>query len=84
MFIADVPGASQRAVMSGRARMTHKYSVEITLYNFDGVYPVEVIWDPHLPSPAKRKALARKIEAVLAPYYLKAFEMGGLLGRKPS
>ena len=80
MHIADIPGASQRAVLRGRARITPKYSVEITLYDFDGSYPIEVIWDPHLPSPAKQKALASKIDAALVPYYVKLFELGGLLG----
>lgn len=46
MLIADIPGARQRAVMRRRARITPKYSVEITLYDFDGIYLSEVIWDP--------------------------------------
>ena len=79
MDIADIPGAHQRAVMRGRTRITPKYTIEITLYDFDGVYPVEVLWDPHLPSPAKQKALTRKIDAALTPYLAKGLELGGLL-----
>lgn len=81
MLIADIPGASQRAVMCGRVRVTSKYIMEITLYDFDGVYPVEVLWDPHLPSPAKQKALTRKIDEALTPYLTKALELGGRLER---
>ena len=81
MLISDIPGADQRAVMHGSVRVTPKYTVEITLYHFDGVYAIEVIWDPHLPSPAKQKALARKIDAALTPYLAKALELGGLLER---
>lgn len=79
MRYADIPGAKQRAVMRGRARITPKYSVEITLYNFDGVYICGVIWDPYLPSPSKRKALANKIDTAVAPFYAKALEAAGLL-----
>jgi hypothetical protein len=80
MLFADLPGAHLCALMRARVRITHKYSIEITLYDFDGVYPIEVIWDPCLPSPAKQKALAHKIDAVLLPFYEKVFEMAGLLG----
>ena len=57
----------------------YKYTLEITLYDFDGAYAVEVIWDPCLPLPAKRKALARKLEAITAPYLIEALELGSLL-----
>lgn len=79
MLIADIPGARQRVVMRRRARITPKYSVEITLYDFDGACPIEVIWDPCLPSPSKQRALVRKIDAALYPFYVKALEMAGLL-----
>jgi hypothetical protein len=79
MKIADIPGARQRAIMRGRARITHKYSVEITLYDFEGVYPIEVIWTPHLPSPSKQKALAHKIDTALVPFAAKVLEIAGLL-----
>ena len=79
MTFANIPGAAQRAIMRRRARITPKYSVEITLYNFDGVYICEVIWDPYLPSPSKQKALANKIDTVLAPFQEKALEIAGLL-----
>ncbi|MBC2652363.1 hypothetical protein [Novosphingobium aerophilum] len=79
MRIADIPGASQRAVMRGRVRVTSKYHIEITLYDFDGVFPVEVIWDPRLPSPAKQQALARKVDVALAPYCAKVLQLGRLL-----
>ena len=79
MQFADIPGAGRCAIMRRRARITHKYSVEITLYDFDGVYLTEVIWDPHLPSPSKQKALAHKINAALVPFHGKALEIAGLL-----
>ena len=79
MLFADIPGARERVVMRGRARITPKYTIEIALYDFDGVHAAEVIWDPHLPSPAKQKALARKVDAALAPYYAKVLQLGGLL-----
>jgi hypothetical protein len=79
MLVADIPGARQRAVMRGRARITPKYSVEITLYDFDDVYLNEVIWAPHLPSPGKQKALAHKINAALLPFHAKALEVAGPL-----
>ncbi len=79
MLFADIPGANERAMMRGRARITPKYILEITLYDFDGVYATEVIWDPYLPSPAKQKALARKVDVALAPYFLKVLQRSGLL-----
>ena len=74
---AHIPGADERAVMRGCARITPKYAVEITLYDFSGVYPIEVIWDPNLPSATKQKKLADKVNAALQPYALKALELGG-------
>ena len=79
MQIAEIPGARERVVMRGRARITPNYTVEITLYDFDGVHATEVIWDPYLPSRAKQKALARKVYVALAPYYAKLLQLGGLL-----
>ena len=79
MLIADVPGAEQRIVMHGTARVTPKYTVEITLYDFDGTYPTECVWDPHLPSPTKMKKLSRKIDAALERFLLKALQVGGLI-----
>ena len=79
MTIADIHGARQRVVMRDRARITPKYTIEITLYDFDGVYATEVIWNPYLPSAAKQKALARKVDLALAPYYAKVLQQGGLL-----
>lgn len=79
MSIAEIPGARQRAVMRDRARITPKYTIEITLYDFDGVYATEVIWNPYLPSPAKQKVLAQKVDLALAPYYAKVFQRSGLL-----
>lgn len=79
MLFADIPGARERVVMRGRARITTKYTVEITLYDFDGVHATEVIWAPYLPSPAKQKALARKVDLALTPYYAKVLQLGGLL-----
>lgn len=79
MTIAEIPGARERVVIRGRARITPKYTTEITLYDFDGVHTTEVIWAPYLPSPAKQKALARKVDLALAPYYAKVFQQGGLL-----
>lgn len=79
MPIADVPGASQRVVARSRVRITPKYTLEIRIYDFDGVYPIEVIWDPYLPSPTKQKLLARKVDAALAPHYAKLLELVGLL-----
>ena len=79
MLFADLPGAHLCAVMRARTRITPKYSIEITLYDFDGVYPIEVIWDPCLPSLAKQKALAHKINAALVPFHAKALEIAGLL-----
>lgn len=79
MQFADISGAGRCAIMRGRARITHKYSVEITLYDFDGVYLTEVIWAPHLPSPSKQKALANKVNAALVPFHAKALEIAGLL-----
>jgi hypothetical protein len=79
MRIAEIPGARQRAVMRGRARITPKYILEITLYDFDGIYTTEVIWDPHLPSPARQQALARKVDTALAPYFMKVLQRSGLL-----
>ena len=55
MLIADVPGAEQRIVMRGTARMTPKYSFEIKLYDFDGTYATECVWAPHQPSSTKMK-----------------------------
>ncbi len=81
MLISDIRGAGQRALMRGSVRVTPKYTMEITLYDFDGVYATEVIWTPYLPSPAKRKALAPKINAALTPYITKSLELGGLLKR---
>jgi hypothetical protein len=85
MLIADVPGAEQRIVMRGTARMTPKYTVEITLYDFDGTYATECVWAPHQPSSTKMQKLSKKIDAVLAPFFLRALELGGLIeqeGRK--
>ena len=79
MTFANIPGADQRVVMRGRVRMTAKYTVEICLYDFDGVYANEVLWTPYLPSPARRKMLASKVDAALAPYFAKALQLGGLL-----
>jgi hypothetical protein len=79
MKIADIPGAGQRVVMRGRVRMTAKYTIEISLYDFDGVYANEVLWTPYLPSPARRKMLASKVDAALAPYFARALQLGGLL-----
>ena len=79
MLIADIPGASERVVARSRVRITPKYILEISLYDFDGVYPIEVIWDPHLPSPTKQKSLARKVDVALIPYYEKVLELGSLL-----
>ena len=79
MQIAEIHGARQRVVMRGRARITPKYTIEIALYDFDGIHATEVIWDPYLPSPAKQKALAPKVEMALAPYYAKVLQLGGLL-----
>lgn len=79
MLIADLPDAHQRVVMLGRAQLTAKYIIEITLYDFDGVYPIEIIWDPHLPPPAKQKKLAKAVSAALDPYYAKALHLNGLL-----
>jgi hypothetical protein len=79
MLLAEIPGASERVVMRGRAHITPKYTIAITLYDYEGVYPIEVIWDPHLPSPTKQKSLARKVDAALEPYHLKVLQLGGLL-----
>jgi hypothetical protein len=56
----------------------------LTLYDFGGVYANEVIWTPYLPSPARQKMLASKVDAALAPYFAKAFQLGGLLEREAS
>ena len=72
MQIADIPGARERVVMRGRARITHMYTID----DFGGVHATEVIWDPYLPSPAKQKVLARKISRVLCA---KELEHCGLL-----
>ena len=79
MTFANIPGAEHRAIMRRRARIAPKYSVEITLYDFDGVFQTEVIWDPHLPSPSKLRKLASKIDAVLEPFHTKVFEIAGPL-----
>jgi hypothetical protein len=84
MTIANIPGADQRVVMRGRVRMTAKYTIEISLYDFGGVYANEVLWAPYRPSPARQKMLASKIDAALAPYFAKAFQLGGLLEREAS
>jgi len=84
MLTADIPGADQRAIMRARVRITPKYVVEITLYDFDGVLPIKVIWDPHLPSPAKVKLLAPRVDAALVPFLGKVLELAGLLEGDPS
>ena len=73
------PAAPQRSTARRLGICVYKYTLEITLYDFDGAYAVEVIWDPCLPLPAKRKALARKLEAITAPYLIEALELGSLL-----
>ncbi len=78
MTIADVPGAAKRVVMQGTTRITPKYSVEITLYDFHGVLGLEFLWAPHLPSPAKLKALSARTDLAAAPYYAKMLQMTGL------
>lgn len=78
MTIADVPGAAKRVVMQGTTRITPKYSVEITLYDFHGVLALEFLWDPHLPSPAKLKALAARTDRAAAPFYERMLEMNCL------
>ncbi len=79
MLIADVPGAEQRIVMRGTARMTPKYSFEIKLYDFDGTYATECVWAPHQPSSTKMKKLSKKVDTVLEPFLLRALELGSLL-----
>ncbi len=80
MTIADVPGAAKRVVMQSTTRITQKYSVEITLWDFQGVLALEFLWDPHLPSPAKLKALAARTDRAAAPFYERMLELTGLFG----
>ena len=80
MNIEDIAGSRQRRVMHGRIRLTPTYFIEVSLYDFDGVYPIEVIWEPVLPSKAQFAGLATLVEHALAPYHEKAMLMGGLFG----
>lgn len=82
MFIADVPGAEQRVVMRAEARITPKYTVEVTLYDFsdsNGAYATEFVWAPHKPSPAKMKRLSNRIDAALRPFLVEALRRSGRL-----
>jgi hypothetical protein len=81
MLLYDTLGADQRAVISGNIRVTSKYTIKFKIYELYGDYAGVVIWDPHLPSSTKQKALARKIDAALMPCLAKILKLGGMLER---
>lgn len=67
-----------KLVSRGLHRIATGYVLEVRLYNF-GHLATEVItnWHPNKPTPAKLKALAAEVEAVLEPYNVRALELGG-------
>jgi hypothetical protein len=81
MTIYDTPSADNSAVLSGFISVTPKYAIEFEIYELNGVYAGEVIWDPHMPSSTKQKALARKIDAALIPCLTEILQLGVLLER---
>jgi len=84
MSKAKSAGARQRRVMYGRAVLTPTYSIDIGLYDCEGVYAFQVVWDPNVPSAAEMEQLHDRVDAALAPYFERAFQLAGLLhGEKP-
>lgn len=79
MNIANLAGSRQRRVLFRRVHLTPSYTIEISLYDYDGAYPIEVIWDPSVPSKHEYDKLAPKIEAALESFLVKALQLGGLL-----
>lgn len=74
-------GLRRRRYMYGRAYLTPAYSIEITLYDYEGVYVTSVVWDPEVPSPDELKELEPLVEEALAPYHLRVLQQAGLIGR---
>lgn len=81
MTIYDTPRADNSVVISGFICVTPKYAIEFEIYELNGVYAGKVIWDPHMPSSTKQKALASKIDAALIPCLTEILELGILLER---
>ena len=78
MQIADIPGASQRVVIRGRARITPKYAIEIMVRENDGHHTVGYRWYPTRPSWWEIDELWQEIAEASAPYLRKAMQLGGL------
>ena len=74
-------GLRRRRYMYGRAYLTPAYSIEITLYDYEGVYVTSVVWDPEVPGPDELKELEPLVEEALAPYHLRVLQQAGLIGR---
>lgn len=75
MTIANLAGSRQRRVLFRRVHLTPSYAIEISLYDYDGVYPIEVIWDPSVPSKRQFGKLAPKVDAAMAPFLAKAAQL---------
>lgn len=78
MQIADVPGARERVVMRGRARITPKYAIEIMVCEAGGYHTVVCRWYPALPPWWQIDELWQEIAEAKAPYVRKAAELGCL------
>ena len=79
MNITNAAGSRQRRIMHGRVTLTPNYGVDVTLYDYGGVFSIEVVWDPCVPDVAEFRQLSPRVEQALAPFHLKAFELSGLI-----
>lgn len=75
MTIAKLAGARQRRALFRRVHLTPSCTIEISLYDYDGVYPIEVLWDPTVPSKRQFDKLAPKVDAAMAPFLAKAAQL---------
>ena len=74
MNITNAAGSRQRRIMHGRVTLTPNYGVDVTLYDYGGVFSIEVVCDV-----AEFRQLSPRVEQALAPFHLKAFELSGLI-----
>ena len=79
MNIEDLAGSRQRRVMHSRVFLTPDYTIEITLYDYEGLFPIEVIWEPMVPDEAEFIRLSPRIEQALTPFYEKVMILSGLI-----
>ena len=80
MNIEDLAGSCQRRVMHSRVFLTPDYTIEISLYDYDGVFPIEVIWEPCVPDNAEFARLSSLVEHALSPFREKVMLLSGLIG----